>query len=166
MSAIEPTPVDLEATLTVLHAGLANATKVWGMLCRTRRTARRHAAHCVEPAGAGARRPRAKGWRRGGGGVRSGLKNGCAAAFPRLVDSQGRHRPLEPANETGGRALRLRGAFDPETIATLIVAYDNAIEGQPASAREAIARSIIELAAVANSTPASYAKVRLLYISA
>ena len=46
---------------------------------------------CASPAGAGARRPHAKGWRCGGGGVRSGLENAPPDApppFPRLVDSQ------------------------------------------------------------------------------
>jgi hypothetical protein len=72
-----------------------------------------------------------------------------------LIDADRARRavPPEPANENGGRALLLRGAFDPETIATLIAAYDNAIESQPASAREAIARSIIELASDGERDP-------------
>ena len=56
-------------------------------------------------------------------------------------------RPPDPPMETGDPIFPLRGAtFDPKTIALLTAAYDKAIEGQPASVREVIARRIIELA--------------------
>ena len=63
------------------------------------------------------------------------------------ADKARRAQPREPANENGGRVLLVRStAFDPETIAALIAAYNKAIEGQPASGRETIAKSIMELA--------------------
>ena len=56
-------------------------------------------------------------------------------------------RPLDPPMETEGPIFPLGGAtFDPKTIAVLTAAYDKAIEGQSASAREVIAKRIIELA--------------------
>ena len=73
-----------------------------------------------------------------------------------LLDAdKARHaQSLEPANENGGRILLLRStAFDPETIAGLIAAYNKAIESQPASARETIAKSIIELASEGERDP-------------
>ena len=70
------------------------------------------------------------------------------------ADKARRAQPREPANENGGRVLLLRGtAFDPETIAVLIAAYNKAIEGPPASARETIAKHIIELASEGERDP-------------
>ena len=51
----------------------------------------------------------------------------------------------------------------PEAIAALS-ADDRAIEGQPTSTQEAIAKRIIELAAVGSATLGSCARVRLLCV--
>jgi hypothetical protein len=70
------------------------------------------------------------------------------------ADKARRALPPEPANENGGRALLLRStAFDPEIIAVLIAAYDKAVKAQPTSARETIAKSIIELASEGERDP-------------
>jgi hypothetical protein len=63
------------------------------------------------------------------------------------ANKAGRTQPRDPANENGGRVLPLGGiTFGPETIAVLTAAYEKAIEGQPASAHEIIAKCIVELA--------------------
>jgi hypothetical protein len=53
--------------------------------------------------------------------------------------------------------------FDPQTVAVLTDAYDNAIEAQPTSAHEGIAKHIIELASKGERDPHKlYQKMRLL----
>ena len=62
-------------------------------------------------------------------------------------DEARRTQPPNPANGNGGVAFPLGGTtFTPETIAMLASAYDKAIEGQPDSVHEIIARWIIEFA--------------------
>jgi hypothetical protein len=62
-------------------------------------------------------------------------------------DEARRTQAPDPANGNAGVAFRLCGTtFSPENIAMLAAAYDKAIEGQPASAHEIIARWIIEFA--------------------
>ena len=72
-------------------------------------------------------------------------------------------RSAHPPGSAGEREAAispLRGAiFDPKTIAVLTAAYDQAIEGQPASIREVNAKRIIQLAARGNATSTSSAGV-------
>jgi len=59
-----------------------------------------------------------------------------------------------PANENRGRMFPPAGtAFSPQTIAVLSAAYERAIDGQPTSAQEAIAKRIIELASEGERDP-------------
>lgn len=44
-------------------------------------------------------------------------------------------------------------SFDPETIAVLVAAYEDAIKGQSLAAREIIAKHIIELASEGERDP-------------
>ena len=44
-------------------------------------------------------------------------------------------------------------SFDPETIAVLVAAYEDAIKGQSPAAREIIAKHIIELASEGERDP-------------
>lgn len=56
-------------------------------------------------------------------------------------------RPPDPPSETEGIKFRPPGTvFDPDAIAVLTAVYSKAIEGQPASVHEVIAKCIIDLA--------------------
>ena len=69
------------------------------------------------------------------------------AERPSRADRARRAWRLDSANEnSGGMFPPVGTAFSPETIAMLSTAYERAIDGQPTSAHEAIAKRIIELA--------------------
>ncbi len=75
-------------------------------------------------------------------------------SLERLLLNAEKARGARPHDAPSALAVRPPGpVFDPDTIAVLTAAYHKTIEGQPVSARQEIAKRIIDLASEGERDP-------------